>query len=71
VQDHYGIIHHCLERKGEQQVSIQELNDLLKAFDNPHHCYPQSLVDAIRLLVKERDEARRECLTFNKGEDTM
>ena len=40
-------------------MSNQELNDLLKEFDNPHHCYPQSLVDAIRLLVKERDEARR------------
>jgi len=40
-------------------VSDQELNDLLKSFDNPNHCYPQSLVDAIRLLVKDRDEARR------------
>jgi hypothetical protein len=45
-------------------VSDQELNDLLKEFDNPHHCYPQSLVDAIRLLVKERDEARREVCQF-------
>jgi len=41
-------------------VSDQELNDLLKSFDNPNHCYQQRLVDAIRLLVKERDEARRE-----------
>jgi len=41
-------------------VSDQELNDLLKAFDNPNHCYPQRLVDAIRLLVKERDEARQQ-----------
>jgi len=41
-------------------VSDQNLNDLLKEFDNPHHCYPQILVDTIRLLVKERDEARRE-----------
>jgi hypothetical protein len=41
-------------------VSDQELNDLLKSFDNPNNCYPQRLVDAIRLLVKERDEARRE-----------
>ena len=41
-------------------MSDQDLNDLLKEFDNPHHCYQQSLVDAIRLLVKERDEARRE-----------
>lgn len=40
-------------------MSDQELNDLLKAFDNPNHCYPQRLVDAIRLLVKERDDARR------------
>lgn len=40
-------------------MSDQDLNDLLKAFDNPHHCYPQRLVDAIRLLVKERDEVRR------------
>ena len=39
---------------------ITDINDLLKAFDNPNHCYPQRLVDAIRLLVKERDEARRE-----------
>lgn len=45
-------------------MSDQELNDLLKEFDNPHHCYPQSLVDAIRLLVKERDEARREVCQF-------
>jgi len=45
-------------------VSDQDLNDLLKAFDNPHHCYPQRLVDAIRLLVKERDEARRMCCEF-------
>ena len=41
-------------------MSDQELNDLLKSFDNPNHCYQQRLVDAIRLLVKERDEARRE-----------
>ena len=41
-------------------MSDQDLNDLLKSFDNPNHCYPQRLVDAIRLLVKERDEARRE-----------
>jgi len=41
-------------------MNDQELNDLLKAFDNPHHCYPQRLVDIIRLLVKERNEARRE-----------
>jgi hypothetical protein len=41
-------------------VSDQDLNDLLKEFDNPHHCYKQSLVDAIRLLVKERDELRCE-----------
>jgi hypothetical protein len=40
-------------------VSDQELNDLLKSFDNPNHCYQQRLVDAIRLLVKERDEARQ------------
>ena len=45
-------------------MSDQELHDLLKEFDNPHHCYPQSLVDAIRLLVKERDEARREVCQF-------
>jgi len=45
-------------------VSDQELNDLLKLFDNPNHCYQQRLVDAIRLLVKERDEARREAATF-------
>ena len=38
---------------------ITDINDLLKAFDNPNHCYPQRLVDAIRLLVKERDDARR------------
>ena len=37
-------------------MSDQDLNDLLKEFDNPHHCYQQSLVDAISLLVKERDE---------------
>lgn len=43
-------------------MSDQELNDLLKSFDNPNHCYQQRLVDAIRLLVKERDEARREVL---------
>ena len=41
-------------------MSDQDLNDLLKAFDNPNHCYPQRLVDAIRLLVKERDELRCE-----------
>ena len=40
-------------------MNDQELNDLLKEFDNPHHCYPQRLVDAIHLLVKQRDEARR------------
>ncbi len=40
-------------------MSDQELNDLLKSFDNPNHCYQQRLVDAIRLLVKERDEARQ------------
>lgn len=40
-------------------MSDNDINDLLKAFDNPNHCYPQDLVDAIRLLVKERDEARR------------
>ena len=40
-------------------MSDQELNDLLKSFDNPNHCYQQRLVDTIRLLVKERDEARR------------
>ena len=45
-------------------MSDQELNDLLKLFDNPNHCYQQRLVDAIRLLVKERDEARREAATF-------
>ena len=41
-------------------MSDQELNDLLKSFDNPNHCYQQRLVDAIRLLVKERDELRCE-----------
>jgi len=37
---------------------------LLKSFNNPNHCYPQRLVDIIRLLVKERNEARREAATF-------
>lgn len=41
-------------------MNDQDLNDLLKAFDNPNHCYPQCLVDAIRLLVKERDALRCE-----------
>ncbi len=41
-------------------MSDQDLNDLLKEFDNPHHCYPPHLVHAIRLLVNQRDEARRE-----------
>jgi hypothetical protein len=41
-------------------VNDQELNDLLKALDNPHHGYPPRLVDAIRLLVKRRDEAMRD-----------
>ena len=40
-------------------MSDNDINELLKAFDNPHHCYPQDLVDAIRLLVKQRDEAMR------------
>ena len=40
-------------------MSDNDINDLLKAFDNPNHCYPQDLADAIRLLVKQRDEARR------------
>jgi len=49
-------------------VSDQELNDLLKSFDNPNHCYQQRLVDAIRLLVKERDEARREvCFLLSRN----
>jgi hypothetical protein len=43
-----------------RQVNNHDINDLLKAFDNPNHCYPQRLVDAIRLLIKERDESRRE-----------
>jgi len=50
-----------------RQVSDQELNDLLKSFDNPNHCYQQRLVDAIRLLVKERDEARREIVLLLNG----
>ena len=45
-------------------MSDQDLNDLLKEFDNPHHCYPPHLVHAIRLLVNQRDEARREAATF-------
>ena len=40
-------------------MSDQDLNDLLKEFDNPHHCYPPHLVHAIRLLVNQRDEARQ------------
>jgi hypothetical protein len=43
-------------------VNDTGINDLLKAFDNPHHCFPQHLVDAIRLLVKERNNARRDVL---------
>jgi nucleoside-diphosphate-sugar epimerase len=45
-------------------VSDIDINDLLTAFDNPNHCYPQDLVAAIRLLVKQRDEARREILLW-------
>jgi hypothetical protein len=41
-------------------VSDQDINDLLKVFDNPCHCYPLNVVEAIRLLVKQRDEARRD-----------
>jgi hypothetical protein len=41
-------------------MNDQDLNDLLKAFDNPNHCYPQRLVDVIRLLVKDRNEMQRE-----------
>jgi hypothetical protein len=52
-------------------VSDQELNDLLKSFDNPNHCYQQRLVDAIRLLVKERDEARRECRLLLLGREVL
>lgn len=52
-------------------MSDQELNDLLKSFDNPNHCYQQRLVDAIRLLVKERDEARRECRLLLLGREVL
>ena len=38
---------------------MKDITNLLTAFDNPNNCYPQDLVDAIRLLVKQRDEARR------------
>ena len=40
-------------------MNDQDLNDLLKEFDNPHHCYPPHLVHAIRLLVNQRDDARQ------------
>ena len=40
-------------------MTDQDINDLLKVFDNPCHCYPLNVVEAIRLLVKQRDEARR------------
>jgi hypothetical protein len=41
-------------------VTEQDINDLLKVFDSRYHCYPLNVVDAIRFLVKQRDEARRE-----------
>ena len=41
-------------------MTDQDINELLKVFDNRCHCYPLNVVDAIRLLVKQRDEARRE-----------
>ena len=41
-------------------MSDQDINDLLKVFDNACHCYPLNVVEAIRVLVKQRDEARRE-----------
>jgi len=40
-------------------VTEQDINDLLKVFDSRYHCYPLNVVDAIRFLVKQRDEARR------------
>jgi hypothetical protein len=40
-------------------VTDQDINDLLKVFDNPCHCYPLNVVEAIRLLVKQRDETRQ------------
>ncbi len=52
-------------------MSDQDLNDLLKEFDNPHHCYPPHLVHAIRLLVNQRDEARRECRLLLLGQDVL
>ena len=52
-------------------MSNQELNDLLKKLDNPHHCYSPRLVDAIRLLVKQRDEARRECRLLLLGQEVL
>ena len=46
-------------------MTDQDINDLLRVFDNPCHCYPLNVVEAIRLLVKQRDEARREvCLAY-------
>jgi hypothetical protein len=41
-------------------MTEQDINDLLKVFDSRYHCYPLNVVDAIRFLVKQRDEARRE-----------
>ena len=41
-------------------MSDWEINDLLKVFDSRDHCYPLNVVDAIRFLVRQRDEARRE-----------
>jgi hypothetical protein len=41
-------------------MSDQDIDYLLKAFDNPNHCYPLIVVHAIHLLVSQRDEARKE-----------
>jgi hypothetical protein len=41
-------------------MTEQDINNLLKVFDSRLHCYPLNVVDAIRFLVKQRNEERRE-----------
>jgi len=52
-------------------MSDQDINDLLKLFDNPCHCYPLNVVEAIRLLVRQRDEARLEIVDALKAHDPL
>lgn len=50
-------------------MNEQDINDLLKVFDSRLHCYPLNVVDAIRFLVKQRDEARRDLCNLIGGFD--